>query len=720
MDRSPQVRGVFPIGSAAVGQSGARLDSWKEIASYLGRSEKTVRRWEEKEDLPVHRLLHEKRGSVYAYTAEVDAWRETRRTVIDVGPSANEIPPQNLTALKKTPEPAGVIAGLTRRRKAAVIAIAIAAVVTTGLVWLLARHPYAPSSDLIEERLTYNSSGNPVLAATLSPDGKYLAYSDLAGIHVRLLATGEERAISIPGGISTSSLSYVDSWFPDGTRLLAHSKDPAGRGIMWTVSVMGQSPRELRGNASGWEVSPDGTRIAFSPSRPFTDAREIWVMDSEADNPRRVLGIGASEGLWSVHWSPDGQRLAYIRARYPRQFLETSDLNGMNRTEVVSISESDPWLQDIAWLKDGRIIYSQLQWPESEHADLWHIGVDTHSGVPTGKAKRITRWTGSNLWSLSANADVKRLAFQKLTSRAQIYWSELGAGGTRMSPPERLTNDEGNNSPAGWALDSKAVFFTSNRNGKWGIFKQGLPEGAAEPLVSGREAVFLSRLSPDGSSVVYIDVSRTASGRVPVYRLMRVPVNGGIPRSVFEIRQNWATFNCSAVPAKGCAILELSDDEKQLTLIAFDPLKGNPKPLRTIQNDPLSSNSARPACWQFAGALSPDGSTFAIAKRGEAQIHIHLLSLSGGADREVTVRDWPNISGLDWSADGKGFYCGSISPKGSALLHLNLRGESQVLWQSREVATDGAFLAGIPSADGRSLAILRTAYNSNVWMLEGL
>jgi TolB-like protein/Flp pilus assembly protein TadD len=57
---------------------GRRLDSWKEIASYLGRSEKTLRRWEENEGLPVHRLLHERRGSVYAYSRELQIWLKSR------------------------------------------------------------------------------------------------------------------------------------------------------------------------------------------------------------------------------------------------------------------------------------------------------------------------------------------------------------------------------------------------------------------------------------------------------------------------------------------------------------------------------------------------------------------------------------------------------------------------------------------------------------------
>ena len=41
-----------------------RLDSWKEIASFLKRDVKTVQRWERREGMPVHRHVHEKLGSV--------------------------------------------------------------------------------------------------------------------------------------------------------------------------------------------------------------------------------------------------------------------------------------------------------------------------------------------------------------------------------------------------------------------------------------------------------------------------------------------------------------------------------------------------------------------------------------------------------------------------------------------------------------------------------
>lgn len=59
-----------------------RLDSWKAIAQYLGRDERTVQRWELDRGLPVHRLPGAKRGGIFAYAAELDVWM-TRRPVLE-------------------------------------------------------------------------------------------------------------------------------------------------------------------------------------------------------------------------------------------------------------------------------------------------------------------------------------------------------------------------------------------------------------------------------------------------------------------------------------------------------------------------------------------------------------------------------------------------------------------------------------------------------------
>src|SRR5277367_480547 len=68
-----------------------RLDSWKEIAAYLNRDVTTVQRWEKREGMPVHRHLHDRMGSVYAFRGEMDAWARGRNLPAEQG-NGNEVP----------------------------------------------------------------------------------------------------------------------------------------------------------------------------------------------------------------------------------------------------------------------------------------------------------------------------------------------------------------------------------------------------------------------------------------------------------------------------------------------------------------------------------------------------------------------------------------------------------------------------------------------------
>ena len=67
-----------------------RLESWKEIAAFLGREVRTVQGWEKNEGLPVHRHQHARQGSVYAFRTELNAWREARKGVPEAPPPAEE------------------------------------------------------------------------------------------------------------------------------------------------------------------------------------------------------------------------------------------------------------------------------------------------------------------------------------------------------------------------------------------------------------------------------------------------------------------------------------------------------------------------------------------------------------------------------------------------------------------------------------------------------
>jgi TolB-like protein/cytochrome c-type biogenesis protein CcmH/NrfG len=88
-----------PTENPATGDSGNRLDSWKEIAAYLHRTARTVQRWERDQGLPVHRLQHKTRGSVYAYKQELDAWWNGRRLELENEPPEKPAEDQSIAVL---------------------------------------------------------------------------------------------------------------------------------------------------------------------------------------------------------------------------------------------------------------------------------------------------------------------------------------------------------------------------------------------------------------------------------------------------------------------------------------------------------------------------------------------------------------------------------------------------------------------------------------------
>ena len=109
---------------------GERLDSWKEISQYLRRTVRTVQRWEQTEGLPVHRIAHEKRSSVYAFPAELDRWWVSRKAT----KSGRLIVPESLRSdPETTPAPE---TRLARKRMSFywLMLLLLAAVTATALV----------------------------------------------------------------------------------------------------------------------------------------------------------------------------------------------------------------------------------------------------------------------------------------------------------------------------------------------------------------------------------------------------------------------------------------------------------------------------------------------------------------------------------------------------------------------------------------------------------
>jgi adenylate cyclase len=71
-------QGGFDVPGQRIQPSPDVLDSWKEIAEYLGRDVRTVIRWEQTRGLPVHRLPGGRKSAVYARRSELETWRTSR------------------------------------------------------------------------------------------------------------------------------------------------------------------------------------------------------------------------------------------------------------------------------------------------------------------------------------------------------------------------------------------------------------------------------------------------------------------------------------------------------------------------------------------------------------------------------------------------------------------------------------------------------------------
>jgi TolB-like protein/Tfp pilus assembly protein PilF len=111
------MRGATIRQHVGAGPTRLRLDSWKEIATYLKRGVRTVRRWEHQEGLPAHRHLHGTQGTVYAFADEIDKWLRGR----SVEKGADQLPADQVSRSAAGPDLDTLRKGL--RNRPAVIAV---------------------------------------------------------------------------------------------------------------------------------------------------------------------------------------------------------------------------------------------------------------------------------------------------------------------------------------------------------------------------------------------------------------------------------------------------------------------------------------------------------------------------------------------------------------------------------------------------------------------
>jgi tetratricopeptide (TPR) repeat protein len=130
-----------------------RVDSWKEIAAFFDRDERTVKRWESERGLPVHRIPGGGRGSVYAFKEELTAWLQKSENVVEAEQTELAIPP-NLSNVERAESQLSEVKSedrgswnRSRWRVAALVVIALAVVLGVArFIQVSFAKPHAKSS----------------------------------------------------------------------------------------------------------------------------------------------------------------------------------------------------------------------------------------------------------------------------------------------------------------------------------------------------------------------------------------------------------------------------------------------------------------------------------------------------------------------------------------------------------------------------------------------
>jgi DNA-binding winged helix-turn-helix (wHTH) protein/Tol biopolymer transport system component len=463
-------------------------------------------------------------GRGYRFAAQVE-----RIAIPPPGSGAPEIPvngPANLLeAAPSQPQAAGKPTHPNRWRSrwfimgAVVGASALAALIVFPGGAIRQRNKPIP----LPHRVTANAVENPVATFAISPNGKYLAYTDAQSITIQALPSGETHSIPLGSGVAPARVI----WYPDATRLIVGERlnDLSG---LFVLSILGGKLSPLRENAMNAAVSPDGAHVVYTDG----SIRELWMMDGNGENPRRVLTATAPDKLYPMSWSPDGGRVWFVRVHWEKEqesiTLETCDLKGAGRTVVLS----DESARAFRLLPQGRLIYAAAEGPQN-FTNLWELPVDTVLGKPTGPPHKLTDWTNFSISGISATADGKQVALLNGRWQANVYVGDLRAGGTELANTRRLTLDESDDYPAFWTPDGQSVVFSSNRNGRFQVFRQRLDQSVPELLSMDSPDAMFPRFGGQWIYFRSVPAGETLSWNQPL-PVRRIPMNGGASSDVIR------------------------------------------------------------------------------------------------------------------------------------------------------------------------------------------
>jgi hypothetical protein len=304
------------------------------------------------------------------------------------------------------------------------------------------------------------------------------------------------------------------------------------------------------------------------------------------------------------------------------------------------------------------------------------------------------------LTDVSATSDGRTVSLVRGAGLPSVHVGDYSAAGPAIRNVRRLTLDASTSYPHAWTTDSSAVIFESDRGGNNDLFRQNLDSRVAEMLVATPREDFHANLTPDGRWLLFMQ-SRLGS-HLPA-AVARAPVAGGTPEEVVKSGVV-GEFRCALPGAKRCVARAVQTNQRYI-YYELDPIQGLGRELaRTRWLENIYGD------W----ALSPDGAEIAIPNHDPRTAVIRILSLDkpGAPEQQLSIAELANFSGLNYTADGNGWFAVITTSVGTRLVHVDRTGRVTPLLDNAGYT--------IPSPDGRRVAIMIRSITTNVWSVEGL
>jgi hypothetical protein len=454
--------------------------------------------------------------------------------------------------------------------------------------------------------------------------------------------------------------------------------------------VLGGTPTKLRDHALVFTISPDGSLVSFGTNKGKLGEREIWLMGPHGEQARKLYEVSQDSAICCLVWSPDGRRYLYISDDGSGAAVLSRGVENGSPVTLFPNSELQK-IADFVWLHDGRLVYALAEPGNGNVCNYWIMRLDLASGKHIEEPRRLTNWPTFCVGSGSITNDDKRIAFDGWSSFLTTYVADLEAGGKQLRNIRRFTLEEGD-SVHGWTADGKVI--VAQNRAKWSLYKQSLDSDTLEPIVSSVAGgtLILGATTPDGKwyiGRIWPDRENTEHLTIP-FPILRIPLAGGTPETIVQLPRQ-GHVSCARPPS----------NRKQMIVSVLDPIKGRgPELVRFDDGEPETC------------IISPDGARLAITRSPESPIEIR--SLHGELIRKIPSQSVGVLTWLSWSADQKGFFVSRKGQRGYELLYLDFQGNATSL---RNCAGSGT-CQGLPSPDGRHLAIIDRDQNNNMWMME--